>query len=719
MLSFEEDPLCSVGGLGSPSGCRHLPHKGGDGLRHRLPPEPQHIHSPWDIPSRSREGRVARDANHESSPPLWGRWPAGQRGTFAPLSNLAALLLFLLAALPATAAEVIRNFHADVTLDKSGLVTVTEQIEVNAEGRDIRHGIFRDFPLTFRKPDGSLGEVDFSLTAVRRDGRDEPHSTEYIDNGIRIYAGDKDTYVSSGRHVYEFVYETNRQVRYGPDADVFAWNVTGNFWKFPILQANADIHLPDGVKPTRLQVYTGAAGATGSDGTIHMSGSTVNVQATRALNPNDGMTAWITLPKGAIDAPSATQDRWWWLKDHRNAFIALIGLALVWGWYGWSWLKVGRDPPRGIIVPRWDAPDGISPALVNYIDNKGFGDGGWKAFSAAALNLAVAGRLKLEDLKTSIILTDTKSGGPDKLPPGEGAIMARVVSAGGTLRLDKSNGTAVQAAGAAFVDAITKENRGKYYNANIGYVVLGVILSIVTFVSLIAFGRFSSDDIALLVVPIILAVVLGVFAGVLGKGFRPGVSAGRKIFYIIVLGIIGLVAFTALGSILSLMFEELLSHGELPVIVGLGGIIIANILAFFIMGAPTALGAKMMDGIDGLRQYLTLAEKDRMNMAGAPQMSPQHFEKLLPYAVALDVEKPWTETFDKWLAAAKIDDYQPGWYAGSNYGGFAGSVGGFSHSMASTIQSTLPAPEPSSSSGGFSGGGSSGGGGGGGGGGGW
>jgi hypothetical protein len=104
------------------------------------------------------------------------------------------------------------------------------------------------------------------------------------------------------------------------------------------------------------------------------------------------------------------------------------------------------------------------------------------------------------------------------------------------------------------------------------------------------------------------------------------------------------------------------------------------------MGAPTALGAKMMDGIDGLRQYLTLAEKDRMNMAGAPQMSPQHFEKLLPYAVALGVEKPWTETFDKWLAAAKIDDYQPGWYAGSNYGGFAGSVGGFSHSMASTIQ---------------------------------
>ncbi len=128
---------------------------------------------------------------------MWGRWPAGQRGSFAPISILTAIFLLLFAALPASAAEVIRSFHADVTLDKSGLVTVTERIEVNAEGYEIRHGIFRDFPLTFRKADGSIGEVDFSLKAVRRDGRDEPHSTEYIDNGIRIYAGDKDTNVSS------------------------------------------------------------------------------------------------------------------------------------------------------------------------------------------------------------------------------------------------------------------------------------------------------------------------------------------------------------------------------------------------------------------------------------------------------------------------------------------------------------------------------------------
>jgi uncharacterized membrane protein len=141
------------------------------------------------------------------------------------------------------------------------------------------------------------------------------------------------------------------------------------------------------------------------------------------------------------------------------------------------------------------------------------------------------------------------------------------------------------------------------------------------------------------------------------------------------------------------------------------------------MSAPTQLGRKLMDGIEGLKIYLTLAEQDRMNTAGAPTMSPQHFEKLLPYAVALGLEKPWSSSFETWLATAATGaaaaSYQPSWYQG-DYGGFGDRIGGFSSSMASTIASTIPAPPStsSSSSSGFSGG-SSGGGGGGGGGGGW
>ncbi|MBW8298878.1 MAG: DUF2207 domain-containing protein, partial [Hydrogenophaga sp.] len=108
---------------------------------------------------------------------------------------------------------------------------------------------------------------------------------------------------------------------------------------------------------------------------------------------------------------------------------------------------------------------------------------------------------------------------------------------------------------------------------------------------------------------------------------------------------------------------------------------------------------------------------------GAPKLSPQQFETLLPSAVALGVEKPWTETFDIWLASAAAGagaaSYPPGGFHGPQPRGFGGRFGGVSCAQGTTIASTIPAPPKSSSSGFSSGGGSSGGGGGGGGGGGW
>jgi hypothetical protein len=47
-------------------------------------------------------------------------------------------------------------------------------------------------------------------------------------------------------------------------------------------------------------------------------------------------------------------------------------------------------------VPRWDAPEDISPALVHYIHHKGLR--GNDAFSAALLSLAVKGHVTLEEL---------------------------------------------------------------------------------------------------------------------------------------------------------------------------------------------------------------------------------------------------------------------------------------------------------------------------------
>ncbi len=635
------------------------------------------------------------------------------------------LWLCLLVGDAARAEEYFERYHSDIALAKNGTLTVTETIRVHAEGNAIRRGIYRDFPLTFTDAEGREKEVGFRIISVERDGRPEPYRTENVRRGVRIYFGSADTLLDRGFHDYRLTYETTRQIRFFDTHDELYWNVTGTQWAFPIRRASATVTLPRGVTAKALTFFTGPFGATERNARAENRGNTATFETTSPLGPEEGLTIAIRMPAGSIDKPTAAEERMLFLKDKRNLFLAFGGLVLVVGYYLWAWLSVGRDPPRGVVVPRWDAPEGISPALVNYIDEKGFGGQGWTAVSASFLNLAVKGLVELQDLRKSIVVSRTQTPADAALPTGERVLLGAIGSAGSSLAIDKSNGKRVQRLGADFRDAMEKEHRHRYYLANWPQVICGILLSLVCLAALVLFGSLPEEGIVLVVLPVFASVFVSVFALALGRNFRQAKSLGARIMAVVVIAFVGSVFVTVFGGIAVALFAESAATGHLPLFAAVGGIVVTNIVFFFLMGAPTPLGRKMMDGIEGLRQYLTLAEKDRMNMAGAPEMSPRHFETLLPYAVALGVEKPWSQTFDRWLltaaAAGAAAAYQPGWYHGDGFssGRFTDRIGGFAGSMAGTMSASLPAPPKSSSSGFSSGGGSSGGGGGGGGGGGW
>jgi uncharacterized membrane protein YgcG len=629
--------------------------------------------------------------------------------------------LLLAGYLPAAAEEYIRSYNSDIRIAADGEMTVAETITVNAEGNRIRRGIFRDFPMTMEDAEGRTIRVGFELVSVTRDGRDETFHTESISRGIRIYAGGENTLLSPGEHSYVITYRTNRQIRYFDDHDELYWNATGNGWQFRIARASARVTLPAG-RVTQTAAYTGAYGSTAQDARASASGNQAVFATTRPLASEEGLTIVVGFPKGIVAAPSADQRSAWWWRDNLNLFLALGSLVVVFAYYVAVWRRVGRDPEGGTVVPRWDSPAGISPALVNYIDNKGFSGGGWTAFSASLLDLAVKGYLTLEDLKSRVVVRISDAKRLKDLPSGQRALLFQMGAADESFAIEKSNGERVQQIGKAFREAIEKEHRGKYYKHNVVYIVLGVLLSIMAAIAILAFSDIEPDDVGLLIMPAFFGIFWSFFAVKAAKSFLR-----RKTIVARILAIVGFAFFGFIG--LSIAATFLIGaiggthDGQWPVFAGVGGIVIVNVIFFFLMGAPTPIGRKLMDEIEGLRLYLTVAEKDRMNMAGAPAMSPQHFEKLLPYAVALGVEKPWSEAFETWLAtavAAGAATYASTWYMGDNLGHFGDRIGGFSSSMASTIQSTIPTPKSSSSSSGFStGGGFSGGGGGGGGGGGW
>ena len=65
--------------------------------------------------------------------------------------------------------------------------------------------------------------------------------------------------------------------------------------------------------------------------------------------------------------------------------------------------------------------------------------------------------------------------------------------------------------------------------------------------------------------------------------------------------------------------------------------------------------------------YMDVAEEKRLQFFNPPSVTPDLFEQLLPYAIALDMEKIWGEKFEKELLSATLqpDSYHPVWYTGS------------------------------------------------------
>jgi len=160
---------------------------------------------------------------------------------------------------------------------------------------------------------------------------------------------------------------------------------------------------------------------------------------------------------------------------------------------------------------------------------------------------------------------------------------------------------------------------------------------------------------------------------------------------------------------LTVVFEGVYIYTEPGTFALALGFIIVNIMYAYLLEAPTMRGRKKMDHLEGFKMYLQTAEKDRIDFLHPPEMTPELFEKYLPYAIALGVENKWAAKFKKSVPDHVYKTYRAGWYrGGSNF-----SAATLSSGMGSAFGKAV------SHAGGSAGGGSSGGGGGGGGGGGW
>jgi uncharacterized membrane protein YgcG len=639
---------------------------------------------------------------------------------------LLAALLFLVAS-PASAQdeERITNYASDISVARNGTLTVTETIAVIAEGDQIKHGIYRDFPTTYTH-DGQTRRVGFDVVRVTLDGGSVPYEVDAIDSGERIKIGDKDSYVDPGAHTYTITYTTTRQIGFFAKYDELYWNVTGNYWIFPIDRASVTIHLPARAQIIQYRSYTGASGDTSDNATAKkLSDHDIEFDTTAPLDAQQGLTVAVGFSKGAVLPPTPAELRADFIRDNAGIVAAIAGVLILLIYFGVVWWEHGRDPRRGTIIPLFAPPSGFSPAAVRYVYRMAYDR---KSFAAALVDMAVKGYMKISQADSTYTLTRTQATEDAAgLSSGEKAIAGALFDGpGDSIELKQTNHDSVARAISALKTTLHNEDDKVYFITNTGWFVGGALILIVT-----ALAAASLTDVpggtAALLMPFVVVVAALAFLGhravtAWGSAFAgPGSRASNifqalfmSVFTFVFVGGFGLGVFQSAGSVSPIMLVAL----------AIGGI--AAYVFYYLLKAPTLLGAKIRDQIDGFKMFLNTAEKDRLEVLNPPQVTPEVFEKFLPYAIALDCENQWSKKFEAEAAAAAAAGntsygyagYAPIWYSGGNFGSFSGAAfaSGLGASLAASAASAATAPGSSSGSGG---GGFSGGGGGGGGGGGW
>lgn len=548
------------------------------------------------------------------------------------------------------AEEAIVSFVSDITVRSDNSITVVETITYDT-GPQERHGIYRDiYPYSSQKRKMSIEDV----VVTDDTGAQQPFVISQEGKNVRIKIGDADK-TFTGQRTYLIAYRATRAVAQFDDFDELYWNVSGDEWVIPKYHVQASIQLPGNAEGTQSACYFGVKGSTDRC-QISRESHTYIFQAPTSLNPAQDMTIALGFAKGIV-SPYSQED----LRQHFFELYLPWIVGAIWPVFMLlvcvkRWLKYGRDEKgKGLIVPQYDAPKGLSPMQVSALADNSIES---EELAAEIIQLAVLGYIEIR-----------------RVDEAE-AEKQKALSTDFELIPLRSSETITYPATKKVFDLIFQEGLKSVRISEWKYRFYVHVSTIVD----VAMNTLVQEK-------------------MYKKRF---IVHNRKHFFAISI-MVGIFAALFFGGIIGTAFGSEISD-VVPIIFGL---LIGNgifVIMFRLFPARTSLGSVTREHILGLKEYLMIAEKDRLEFHNAPEKTTTLFEHLLPYAMALGVVDIWIKEFEDMYSKGQ----RPQWFHDMN--DFHKDMRVFGLAVRACVSS------PNAGSGG---GGSSGGGGGGGGGGGW
>jgi len=540
--------------------------------------------------------------------------------------------------------EKITSFHSDITVAESGSLTVRETIQIYAAGDIFKRGITRALPLTRRDIDNNRIGVDYIIREVLVDGKPVNYFTEKEGGDLVVYVGERDRYLSPGNYRYEILYETAGQIGFFDDYDELSWNVNGLSGK-TMDSVGAVVRLPAGADVISSHCYTGRQGSGDSNCTTETDEvGTLVVQANN-LPSNEMLTLSVGFTKGIVTQPPEQLPRTFtWFERKGLVLLSSLFLVFLFAYYIYTWRRYGVDPQKPVVIPQFSPPDGLSPASVGMLYKGHYLD---DFVTASIVNLSVKGFIRIDEVVEKVGLFGLRSDkryalarlkeADDKLPAEEQIVMRSLFRKTESVTLTGKYDETIAMMMRDYHKSLKKQH-GSVLNEgrNLKFHLVPWLAFIAYFIVMV---RFVADDLLQF-------------------------TANRN----------ALVATLLLGLVSYLLYAWLIVR-------------------------PGERKLHYRSAVEGLKMYLDVAEEKQLQFFNPPEVTPALFEQLLPYAIALDMEKVWGDKFEKAFLSSALEpeSYRPAWYGGRYV-----NAALFGHALNSTLSNTLShaAMQPQSSSGG-------------------
>lgn len=541
----------------------------------------------------------------------------------------------------------IDSFDADIRVNRDASIEVTETIRPRFQGE--WNGIYRTIPVEYKTPQGFRYKLWLDLVSIT----DETGiQLRYKPSRERHYL-QVQIWVPGARDAVRTVvirYRVSNALRFFPEHDELYWNVTGDEWEVGINDARARVVLPEGVDGIRANAFTGGYGSREQAASVDAGQREVVVRTARVLNLREGLTVAVAWNPGVVHRPGFAGQAFLFLRSNWVFIFPVLAFLIMF----LLWRNRGRDPRRRPIATQYEPPDSLTPAEVGtLIDNYP----GMRDVTATLVDLAVRGYLRIDE------------SGKEELSGLRSADDYSFV-----LRKEKSEWDDLRPHERAFLGAVfhgTKDEKvalgdleNKFYEDLPG-------IRDRIFTQLIARQYYRQRPDKVKRSYLIAAVVVGVLL-------------------VFLLGVLGYLAISPFGTVLT-------------------GVLCAGVVGFWgsLMPARTTIGTRALEKVLGFQEFMKRVEADRLERI---VRTPEMFEKYLPFAMALGVEKNWARAF------RDIYRQQPEWYAGGHFDAFHSAMLASSLSRMTGKAGAAMASSPRSSGGsgfgrgGFGGGGFSGGG---------